>query len=72
MEVKVIRQWVRPFGEEHKFVDMPHIDKLTPRTARIAIRLAFSGERQEKAEVWDIENKYGYAVYKNSARKLKW
>jgi len=44
-------------------------DRLMPRMARRAARVAFGGDAQ--MTVWDHEYDYGYRLYKNSARKLK-
>lgn len=43
-------------------------EKLTPKMARRAARIAFGHESQ--VTVWDHEHRYGYRLYRNSARKL--
>ena len=44
-------------------------EKLTPKLARIASRIAFGHSNQ--VTVVDTKNGYGYRLYKNTARKIR-
>ena len=53
---------------QQKAIGLPAVKTLTPKTARIALGLAF-GEATD-GEVWDNRAGYGYHIYPNTARKL--
>lgn len=72
LEVTVIRTVGSNEFDYRRFeqlVQIRGVDTLTPKTARIAIRIAFGGS--SNATVYDKKAGYGYRVYDKSARKVK-
>jgi hypothetical protein len=51
----------------HKVV-LNVFDRLTPRTARLALEIAFG--KSDSGRVWADDMSYGYQVYTKSARKI--
>lgn len=72
LEVKVIRTTGTnefDYRRHEQLVQIRGVDKLTPKTARQAIAIAFGGT--SNASVYDMQAGYGYRVYGSSARKVR-
>lgn len=71
LEVKVVRTVGSNEFDYQRFehlVQIRGVDKLTPKTARQAIAIAFGSTGN--ASVYDMHAGYGYRVYGSSARKV--
>jgi hypothetical protein len=71
LEVTARRKVTRPYYQVFEtLVQLNGADKLTPKSARAALTVAFGGET---GEVWYSDETgpvYGYRVYAKSARKI--
>lgn len=67
LQVTVTRKVNRPeFQTVQQTVRLPGFDKLTPRTARAALEIAFGQRFGGKVS----DGQIAYQVYENSARKI--
>ena len=55
---------------DNRVVTLTGVDKLTPKSARAALRIAFNNEFG--GTVFDTTTKVGYRVYGSSARKFRY
>jgi hypothetical protein len=79
LEVTAIRKVTRPSYQTFQtIVRLNGADKLTPKTARAALEVAFGSSTygevwitERDAETGETIDEYGYRVYPNTARKIR-